>query len=68
MADFRAVPLGDLDLLHEIQSEPAKIRYGVSARRIYSARINGHASGMTVAVYQGDGAEEVGRPHSCEYF
>lgn len=61
--DFRAIPLGDLDLRSEIHLDDAGVvnRYRAvsSARRIYSARIDGRQSDMTVAVYEGENAEGV---------
>ncbi|KAJ7906404.1 hypothetical protein B0H13DRAFT_2506356 [Mycena leptocephala] len=62
--DFRMIPMGDIDLLEEI---PVNNRTGVigrhhpertRVRRVYSARVDGRKSGVTVAMYQGDGAEE----------
>ncbi|KAJ7439636.1 hypothetical protein B0H11DRAFT_2102129 [Mycena galericulata] len=63
-SDFRVVPLGDLDLRNEIRLDDSKS--GVvhkqylknPVRRIYTARIDGRQSDMTVAVYQGPQAEE----------
>ncbi|KAJ6478907.1 hypothetical protein C8R45DRAFT_1006215 [Mycena sanguinolenta] len=61
-SDFRMVPLGDIDLQHEIclDQESAIVsrrsRRG-SVRRMYSARIEGRKSRMTVAVYLGNSAE-----------
>jgi hypothetical protein len=59
------IPLGDIDLRKEI-----KLNYETGVvneqyerprvRRIYSARIEGRNSNVTVAMYQGNGAEEVG--------
>jgi hypothetical protein len=59
------IPMGDIDLLEEIfvdnekgvvgRHHPEKTR----VRRVYSAKIYGRKSGVTVAMYQGDGAEEV---------
>jgi hypothetical protein len=58
------IPMGDIDLLEEIhfknetgvvgRHHPERTR----VRRVYSAKIDGRKSGVTVAVYQGDGAEE----------
>ncbi|KAJ6538690.1 hypothetical protein DFH09DRAFT_1368823 [Mycena vulgaris] len=60
-SDFRMVPIGDLDLREEIRidcgsgvvnlSEERK-----SARRMYSARIHGSKSNITLGVYQGENA------------
>jgi hypothetical protein len=59
------IPMGDIDLLEEIHLDnetgvvgrhhPERTR----VRRVYSAKIDGRKSGVTVAVYQGDGAQEV---------
>ncbi|KAJ7111710.1 hypothetical protein C8R44DRAFT_882772 [Mycena epipterygia] len=60
--DFRVIPMGDLALRSEIRlnrdcvMHRRDVRHSV--RRIYSARIHGCNSKMTVAVYQGDKAEE----------
>lgn len=62
--DFEVIPLGHLDLRNEICLNSAfdtvyrKYEHG-SVRKVYSAWINGCKSNMTVAVYQGDNAEEV---------
>ena len=59
------IPMGDIDLLEEIhlkketgvvgRPHPERTR----VRRVYSAKIDGRKSGVTVAIYQGEGAEEV---------
>ncbi|KAJ6576935.1 hypothetical protein DFH09DRAFT_1310959 [Mycena vulgaris] len=62
-SDFRTIPMGDLDLRHELRLASGS---GVvnrwqgrrSVRRVYSARIPGLKANMTVAVYQGENAEE----------
>jgi hypothetical protein len=58
------IRLRDIDLQQEIRLERHSgvvdrqhDRQGV--RRMYSAKIEGRDSSVTVAVYQGDGAEEV---------
>jgi hypothetical protein len=54
------IPLGDLDLRNEIQLDSgSNTVYRRSVRRLYSARVFGEKSKMTVALYQGDDAEEV---------
>ncbi|KAJ7029901.1 hypothetical protein C8F04DRAFT_1043024 [Mycena alexandri] len=61
--NFRMIPIGDIDLQHELVVNEIS---GVvdrrfqrnSVRRVYSAAIEGRNSNVTVAVYQGDGAEE----------
>jgi hypothetical protein len=60
------IPMGDIDLLEEIHPKKETGIIGrhhperTRVRRVYSAKIDGRKSGVTVAVYQGDGAEEVG--------
>jgi hypothetical protein len=59
------IPMGDIDLLEEIHFDndtgvvgrpyPERTR----VRRVYSAKIDGRRSDVTVAIYQGEGAEEV---------
>ncbi|KAJ7312559.1 hypothetical protein DFH08DRAFT_973349 [Mycena albidolilacea] len=61
--DFRRIPLGDLDLHHEIRfgcgSDTAYRRhYEGSVRKLYSARIHGCNANLTAAVYQGETAEK----------
>jgi hypothetical protein len=63
--DFPMIPLGEIDLKNEIYQDTGSTvvrrRSGRrSMRRVYSARIHGCQSNMTVAVYQGGTAEEVG--------
>jgi hypothetical protein len=59
------IPMGDINLLEEIFVDNEKGVVGrhhperTCARRVYSAKIDGRKSGMTVAMYQGEGAEEV---------
>jgi hypothetical protein len=59
------IPLGDIDLQHEIHLDDKSAVVGchhgerARVRQVYSARIDGRKSGVTVATYQGDGAEEV---------
>lgn len=65
--------MGDLELLSEIQlndgtglvnrqprrNSVTRLLIGPLSRRTYCARVNGRTSDMTVAVYQGQNAEEV---------
>jgi hypothetical protein len=54
------IPLGDIDLQHDtgvVNSHRGGERAWV--RRVCSARVDGRQSNVTVAIYQGDGAEEV---------
>jgi hypothetical protein len=58
------IPLGDIDLQHELRLNKGSAVVGrrheqASVRRIYSARIDGRNAPTTVAMYQGPGAEEV---------
>jgi hypothetical protein len=59
------IPMGDIDLLEEIHLNNETGVVGchhserTRVRRMYSARVDGRKSGVTVAVYQGGGAEEV---------
>ncbi|KAJ7120210.1 hypothetical protein C8R44DRAFT_877658 [Mycena epipterygia] len=70
-SDFRTIPLGDLDLRNEIRLENGGVvtrQYGRgTARRIYSARIDGKQSDMTVAVYEGKNAEETWKCELAKY-
>ncbi|KAJ7223407.1 hypothetical protein GGX14DRAFT_164275 [Mycena pura] len=69
-ADFRRIPLGDLNLLCDLDYNSGVIsrRQGqCSIRRVYSARIPGCESNMTVAVYQGDNADEKWREDVSKY-
>jgi hypothetical protein len=72
MRDFRVIPLGDLNLVHRIGSGDGPRLVGrrqgrASQRRMYTARIHGFPSSMTVVVYQGHSAEEV-RSSFCSKF
>jgi hypothetical protein len=62
--DFRLIPLGDLNLLQEIglyrSATVVQKNREKSVRRMYSARVRGCTSNMVVALYQGNGAEDVG--------
>jgi hypothetical protein len=56
------IPLGDIDLQHEIQVDRGVVgrrRGRGCVRRVYSAKVEGRKSDFTVAMYQGNGAEEV---------
>ncbi|KAF7374275.1 hypothetical protein MSAN_00310500 [Mycena sanguinolenta] len=69
---FRRIPLGDVNLLSEIQvhsvsdtvarqferGSVTRLLIRPLSRRTYSARVKGRRSDMTVAVYQGHNAEE----------
>ncbi|KAJ6512553.1 hypothetical protein C8R45DRAFT_1152250 [Mycena sanguinolenta] len=78
---FRRIPLGDVNLLNEIQVHSVSVtpsphheRGSVTRllirpliRRTYSARVKGRRSDMTVAVYQGHNAEEEWRRDVDKY-
>ncbi|KAJ7044392.1 hypothetical protein C8F04DRAFT_1250350 [Mycena alexandri] len=60
---LRMIPMGDIDLQKELTVNKESWVLGcrrerTCVRRVYSAVINGRNSNVTVAVYQGDGAEE----------
>jgi hypothetical protein len=54
--------VGDIDLLREIRLDNMVAdyhRHRPRVRRVYTAKIEGQKSDVTVAVYQGEGAQEV---------
>ncbi|KAJ6484698.1 hypothetical protein C8R45DRAFT_290416 [Mycena sanguinolenta] len=62
-SDFRMIPLGDIDLQREIRLDVGlgvldRRRERACIRRVYSAKVEGKTSEMTVTTYQGDTAEE----------
>lgn len=60
--DFRMIPLGDIDLQREILLDTGAVdrrRERPRVRRVYTAKIEGRKSDVTVAMYQGEGAQEV---------
>ncbi|KAJ7858307.1 hypothetical protein B0H13DRAFT_2573610 [Mycena leptocephala] len=62
-SDFRMIPLGDIDLQHELRLNKGSAVLDrrcerASVRRVYSARIEGRNAPTTVAMYQGPGAGE----------
>ncbi|KAJ7196658.1 hypothetical protein GGX14DRAFT_403121 [Mycena pura] len=59
--------MGDIDLRHEIQVNYRGVGKRARVRRIYSARVEGQNRGLTVAAYQGDGAEEKWRQDIAKY-
>ncbi|KAJ7851837.1 hypothetical protein B0H14DRAFT_2761147 [Mycena olivaceomarginata] len=68
--DFPIIPLGHVDLRNEIQLDnkgAISRERGRPARRIYSARIHGGRSDMTVAVYEGANAEEAWKAELSKY-
>ncbi|KAJ6496179.1 hypothetical protein C8R45DRAFT_985154 [Mycena sanguinolenta] len=70
--DFRRIPLGDVDLRREIRVSSASCvvhrrRVRAPARRMYSGRLDGRNSDMTVALYQGVNAEQEWRQDLSRY-
>ncbi|KAJ7190482.1 hypothetical protein B0H12DRAFT_1172646 [Mycena haematopus] len=65
------IPLGDIDLRHEIRLKDTGIvdydRDRARVRRLYSAKIEGRKLTLTVAMYQGNGAEEQWRKDVAKY-
>ncbi|KAJ6452403.1 hypothetical protein C8R45DRAFT_1083360 [Mycena sanguinolenta] len=73
-SNLRMIPLGDIDLRHEIRVDPGtgisnSKRGQACVRRMHSAkaRIDGRKSRVTVAMYQGNGAEEEWRQDIAKY-
>ncbi|KAF7353288.1 hypothetical protein MSAN_01516800 [Mycena sanguinolenta] len=71
-SDFRTIRRGDLKLLKEVRLSTesgvvSRQSRGVDVRRIHHAEIRGNPGIVTVAVYQGDGAEEECRKHVAKY-
>ncbi|KAJ7050598.1 hypothetical protein C8F01DRAFT_1092255 [Mycena amicta] len=62
-ADFRKIPLGDINLQRELRVDDQSVsvyrrrEYGC-VYRVYSARVEGRRADMTVAIFQGKNAEE----------
>ncbi|KAJ7679422.1 hypothetical protein DFH06DRAFT_1465511, partial [Mycena polygramma] len=55
LSDFRSIRLGDIDL-RELRLERGRfVRERRSTSRVYAARVQGRNSGVTVAIYEGDG-------------
>ncbi|KAF7374310.1 hypothetical protein MSAN_00314300 [Mycena sanguinolenta] len=61
---FRTIPLGDINLQREIWQDDEGV---IRLRRLYSAKIEGSDATRTVAMYQGDGAEQVWRRDIAKY-
>ncbi|KAF7377104.1 hypothetical protein MSAN_00129400 [Mycena sanguinolenta] len=74
-SDFRTIPMGDIDLRHQIRVDEvtgvvnAWLHKRPCVRRMHSAkaRIDGRNTRVTVAMYQGDGAEEAWRREITKY-
>ncbi|KAF7377074.1 hypothetical protein MSAN_00125900 [Mycena sanguinolenta] len=64
-SDFRMIPMGDIDLRRQIRVDErtgvaySRPRERACVPRLYSAKVKGQKSTLTVAMYQGDGAEQV---------
>ncbi|KAJ7168819.1 hypothetical protein C8R46DRAFT_240041 [Mycena filopes] len=71
-SDFRMIPWGDIDLQRDlsVNTDSGVIdRRGElnCVRRVYSAKVDGRSSDVTVAVYQGNGAQEEWRRDIATY-
>ncbi|KAF7353224.1 hypothetical protein MSAN_01510200 [Mycena sanguinolenta] len=81
--NFRTIRLGDIKLIKEFKEMRSNAQLSVvsprwsvvgrqtpraTVRRVYKAKLEGRESGhMTVAVYEGDGAEETWNEHLTNY-
>ncbi|KAJ7846606.1 hypothetical protein B0H14DRAFT_2771694 [Mycena olivaceomarginata] len=65
-SDFPKIPLGEIDLQREICLDTGRVVRN-PVRRIYSARVRGCQSNMTVAIYQGVNAEGKWRDDISRY-
>ncbi|KAF7377053.1 hypothetical protein MSAN_00123400 [Mycena sanguinolenta] len=66
------IPMGDIDLQHEIQVDNSTgvlnyHRQRAHVRRLYSAKVEGRKSTLMVAMYQGHGAKEKWRQDIAKY-
>ncbi|KAF7337282.1 hypothetical protein MSAN_02280700 [Mycena sanguinolenta] len=75
-SEFRTIRLGDIKLIKEFKQTRASPQWsvvghqtpGANVRRVYKAKLEGRESGhMTVAMYEGDGAEEAWKQHLANY-
>ncbi|KAJ6464503.1 hypothetical protein C8R45DRAFT_500971 [Mycena sanguinolenta] len=71
-SEFQAIRLGDLKLFKEVRLslQSGVVDHesrGVGVRRIYHAEIRRDPGPVTVAMYQGDGAEREWRQHVAKY-
>ncbi|KAF7334337.1 hypothetical protein MSAN_02378600 [Mycena sanguinolenta] len=75
-SEFRTIRLGDLKLIEEFKEMRSSPRWSVvgrqtpraTVRQVYKAKLEGRESShMTVAMYEGDGAEEVWNQHLANY-
>ncbi|KAJ7027344.1 hypothetical protein C8F04DRAFT_1122663, partial [Mycena alexandri] len=73
--DFRMIPMGDIDLQRQIRMDELRVensgvffRRGRGClRRVYSAKVEGRKSDMTVAIYEGEAADEEWRRDIAKY-
>ncbi|KAF7337255.1 hypothetical protein MSAN_02278000 [Mycena sanguinolenta] len=71
-SEFQIIRLGDIKLIKEFKEMRSSVvgrqMPGASVRRVYMAKIQGRESGhMTVAMYEGDGAEKAWNQHLANY-
>ncbi|KAJ7168854.1 hypothetical protein C8R46DRAFT_240797 [Mycena filopes] len=70
-SDFRRIPMGDIYLQDNLSGDFSTTRRHLAQRsffrRMFSAKIPGHTSNVTVATYQGDRAEEEWREDVTRY-
>ncbi|KAJ7500908.1 hypothetical protein B0H11DRAFT_2275638 [Mycena galericulata] len=66
VVDFRMIPMGDIYLHHGV-GVVMRSKGTHWARRLHSARIVGKKTDMTVAMYQGDNAEQKWREDLAKY-
>ncbi|KAF7366363.1 hypothetical protein MSAN_00892800 [Mycena sanguinolenta] len=72
LSEFRTIRLGDVKLVKEIRLSLQSVLVGrqiqgVGVRRVYHAEIRRDPGPVTVAMYQGDGAEDEWRQHVAKY-
>ncbi|KAJ7021864.1 hypothetical protein C8F04DRAFT_257947 [Mycena alexandri] len=70
LPDLRMIPLGDIDLQQEllVNMGSGVIGHGPRCvRRVYAAKVHDRTSNVTVALYEGDGAEDVWRRDVASY-
>ncbi|KAJ7023137.1 hypothetical protein C8F04DRAFT_190650 [Mycena alexandri] len=75
-SDLRRIPIGDIDLQRQIRVNEVRVDEdsGVifreargCVRRVYSAKVEGRKADMTVAIYEGNTAEEEWRRDIAKY-
>ncbi|KAF7377013.1 hypothetical protein MSAN_00119300 [Mycena sanguinolenta] len=72
-SDFRMISMADIDLRHPIRVDErtgvacSRPRERTRVRRLYSAKVGGREPTLTVAMYQGDGAEQEWRSDLAKY-